>query len=713
MTSSSNKKPESPNDLIISSIIFLLSFILLSSRLTTIILKKIILNYIRSYVQQEITFQEGMSLLSGDIGSGKSTILLAVDFALFGIRNPDLPGSSLLRNGTRQGSVELHVIIDNNYTIVKRVLKRSASVTQDYGSVSVNGTTKELTATEIRQKVLNLLNYPQEFLTKSKSLIYKYTVYTPQEEMKAILLGENEQRLDILRKIFGIDRYKCIKENSRIIVSRLREKRREFLGFISDIHEKKAENDRYISSLNQLKNELGSLLLSFKAAKKKLEDVKKKDEAVISKKEKFQKIKNEITMADKTIADKNWQLEKISGEITAMGNEISEEPAEMLFDEKSIHNKKTEMDVLEQEIITNNDAISRLKTKEEFSNKLIDEIARLNECPTCRQIVSQEHKNNICSHENSFIQNIMPQLNEAIKKNKELYHNLDICKTDMERLHKEKREAEVARLRIRMLAEKKERKERLLVNKSELEAGIEKLILLKSEKASELGLLKDIEAEYKAVRADLEAAMEEERRAEIKKISAERDIEGIKNNIARLEAEIQNKEKIRKELESLDRLQEWIGETFVRLIDGIEKQVMLRIYNVFNSLFVKWFDMLVENDVLSAALSKDFAPVIEQNGYETDYLYLSGGEKTAAALAYRLALNQVINNLLTTIRTKDILILDEPTDGFSSHQLDKVKEVLDELRIKQIILVSHDAKVESFADHIIRIEKKGHISSVY
>lgn len=82
------------------------------------------------------------------------------------------------------------------------------------------------------------------------------------------------------------------------------------------------------------------------------------------------------------------------------------------------------------------------------------------------------------------------------------------------------------------------------------------------------------------------------------------------------------------------------------------------------------------------------------------------------ALSYRLALNKVINDVVSGIKTKDILMLDEPTDGFSSEQLDKVRDVLNQLNMKQIIIVSHEPKIESFVDNIIRVEKEEHVSSI-
>ena len=60
-------------------------------------LKKIVLNNIRSYENQEIVFPDGSILLSGDIGYGKTSVLLGIAFALFGLQ-PGQKGYSLLLN---------------------------------------------------------------------------------------------------------------------------------------------------------------------------------------------------------------------------------------------------------------------------------------------------------------------------------------------------------------------------------------------------------------------------------------------------------------------------------------------------------------------------------------------------------------------------------------------------------------------------------------
>ena len=62
-------------------------------------IKTLKLQNIRSYSSQTIAFPHGTILLAGDIGSGKSTILLAIEFALFGSSRTDLPAEFFLRKG--------------------------------------------------------------------------------------------------------------------------------------------------------------------------------------------------------------------------------------------------------------------------------------------------------------------------------------------------------------------------------------------------------------------------------------------------------------------------------------------------------------------------------------------------------------------------------------------------------------------------------------
>ena len=141
--------------------------------------------------------------------------------------------------------------------------------------------------------------------------------------------------------------------------------------------------------------------------------------------------------------------------------------------------------------------------------------------------------------------------------------------------------------------------------------------------------------------------------------------------------------------DKLNEYQIWVQDFFMPTLDLVEKNVMVSINQEFDAHFQKWFGMLVEDPGKQAKVDEEFTPVVQQDGIDQDVAYLSGGEKTSIALAYRLALNAVVRRVSTGMKS-NLLILDEPTDGFSKEQLSKVREILDEIESPQIILVSHE-----------------------
>ena len=222
----------------------------------------------------------------------------------------------------------------------------------------------------------------------------------------------------------------------------------------------------------------------------------------------------------------------------------------------------------------------------------------------------------------------------------------------------------------------------------------------------------DLDKKYETQKRELELLNKENNDMEVKKAVLENDIQNLNREIEKINQEIEKINEAKRKLNYLTQLQSFIEGNFINILETIEKKVMLKIKNDFDSFFQKWFYMLIDSEIIKVKLDEEFSPIIEQAGHELEYVNLSGGEKTAAALAYRLALNQIINTFVSEIKTKDLLILDEPTDGFSSEQLDRLRQVFEELNTNQIIIVSHENKIESFADKIIRLQKTDHITKI-
>jgi len=205
-------------------------------------------------------------------------------------------------------------------------------------------------------------------------------------------------------------------------------------------------------------------------------------------------------------------------------------------------------------------------------------------------------------------------------------------------------------------------------------------------------------------------------RKEISEISsmiaaASENLKNQNNKINQNESKVVESKKWEKKYEKFDQFREWLEVFFIPTVLQIEKQVLLSILQNFNETYTRWYSILVEDPTKESRIDENFTPIINQDGYDQEISYLSGGEKTSIALAYRLTLNSLMRKETESMKS-NLLILDEPTDGFSKNQLGKIRELLDELKSEQIVLVSHEKELETYVDNIFQISKENGLSKI-
>ena len=188
-------------------------------------------------------------------------------------------------------------------------------------------------------------------------------------------------------------------------------------------------------------------------------------------------------------------------------------------------------------------------------------------------------------------------------------------------------------------------------------------------------------------------------------------IEEARNRIATHRENLGRHQRNLEQSEEYKLIRSWLEEAFIPSIHNVEQNVLRKLHTEFNRLFVKWFKTLLESEDIEGYIDEDFTPIIDQSGYELEIASLSGGEKTSVALAYRLALNTIVKQVTDTMKN-NLLILDEPTDGFSREQLFRMRDILHDLNCEQVIMVSHEKELESVADYVYQVNKEGTISSV-
>lgn len=782
-------------------------------------------------------FPLGISLFEGDIGSGKSTILMAIEFALFGLGSQK--AESLLAKKSESGFVILDFSVDGKKYEIKRTLGRKKSrVSQDPKNswIRIDGETLPLSPSELKQKVLEILRFNEPADPKAESKIFRYAIFTPQEAMKEVL-SDPARRLETIRKAFGIEDYNTAKSNSLEVLSELRSKGailQERFSNISGLESEIVESNKRIAGLEEEIARVSKTIREKSAKERevisKIKELQEKDSKRVKTESKRDSLKEGIASArrqllqttddvagfEKELIVSDQRIEKMAGikrpdtnlSVVEIGSEIrkfqkiNDELVGLRSDKKSISqdisrlkeslgeeisadkgsleselgNLQKEKESLElslEEITETNDRTKSTKVQQETLKvgleKEIAEFGKLgNNCPTCKQVITKEHhhtlvdeKQNQVEEINQEIKEITDSLFELNSKRREVQEKMESHKTRISQIQRilpgiEEFASKTARLseietEIREIEDARdpkfgEKPVEFLTNLKDMltsfENAAEQIRQISesrrnteekiSQKRSGLEVLEKEIAGKKAELADTERLLEsfenigerisgleskqEILREELNKMSgmlaaSEERKSNEQKSIETNEKRILESKRWQKRFKVVSEIREWFEEFFIPTISQIEKQVLLTILQNFNETYGQWYSILVEDPTKESRIDENFTPIVNQDGFEQELSYLSGGEKTSIALAYRLTLNSLIKKETESMKS-NLLILDEPTDGFSKSQLGKIRELLDELKSEQIILVSHEKELETYVDNVFQISKEHGISKI-
>lgn len=807
-------------------------------------LESIELENIRSYERERIEFPRGITLFEGDIGSGKSSVLMGIEFALFGLgsQKPE----ALLSKKANEGVVTLNFEANGQKCEIRRTLRRKGeSVSQDPKSsyLKVGDVLEPLSPSELKQRVLQILRFNESEDPRSESRIFRYAVFTPQEEMKEIL-RDPSKRLETIRKAFRVEDYKTAIENSENF-RRFLDKQAGILGErFHDLPRHEEELGRTKKSLEDCAIITGRLEKEKARLERQLAEIRLKVEQARKDREKSVRLSAEIKNAQAQASNREMEIAKISRELEDAISEISRTEKEIaslkevtrpattnlervncLIKEFSESNKakhelaskievlsrqsavlereigqhalagaddlETRLDGLLAEIASLQSGLestdgqivecSKLLTKyetnvEEYTRDLGQIRSLDSKCPVCESNISHEHKERVerdrearleeaaskiggISEEISSLQSrrvtlkarisekelerdMIRKIIPALKKASENAVEMQAARIGLERLEEvainleeeigpgDGKEDPVERLATvkeallryqnacDRIKEKEVQKAKLAqtmdcrkmeIESSRLEMGrlCDEIQKMKSEIGQLEGLearTESLEREEAACQRMLGEASQDLARQEQTRTSLEDKKSGHENSIA--EALYWQKWYRR-----YSNFHEWLSKFFIPTLEQIERQVLLAIQQDFNEAYRHWYSILIDDPTKESRIDESFTPIVEQDGYEQDVEFLSGGEKTSIALAYRLTLNSLIRRGSSTMNT-NLLILDEPTDGFSKTQLAKVKSLLMEMNSEQIILVSHEKELETYVDNIFQVSKDSGISKI-
>lgn len=662
------------------------------------IIKELELTNIRSHGHSLIRFPAGRTLLEGDIGSGKSSVLMGIEFALFGLGSDT--GSSILKLGQDAGEVRMSFEVDGEgYEVTRRLERKAGRVQQTDGYLKAPGETLNLSPSELKEKVLEVLEFNEVPDPKAQSWIFRYAVYTPQEEMKSILTLAPEQRLQILRRAFRVEDYKTAATNAEEAARKISKDATRLDGISEGVDQLREEVIQLEEQEQRLREEFQGLEASEASAAKLVAEAKGQRERVQERELSLQGAKSEREHYERVRSESTKDAAEFAREAKAARARLAEAETALKAKSPGTHGPKSLDFLRRRERALDAKARKLTGIRAAVESKLSDYVSIMKSgvCPVCdrpldahdfeQKRTGKDAELNHVSDELHAVENELAEARKRVEEAKELAA--------------EKRES----------VRRRQERSRLKGELARKEAGAKKF---EKRVAFAKGMLEQLTKKIQ----ELENVAEERKDAEKKLAQAERAhrdvrddltktkerLEGVQKQQTRIAIEIVAKEDASNKSWRLKEREIWLEDYFVPTVRAVEKSVLASINQEFDALFKKWFGILVVDQDKEVSVDEDFSPVVSQGGYEQDVRYLSGGERTSVALAYRLALNMLAQRVSLGMKS-NLLILDEPTDGFSKEQMGNVREVLDEVGSPQVIIVSHDKELESFADQIFRVEK--------
>jgi exonuclease SbcC len=190
-------------------------------------LRRLRLKNIRSYTDVDLTFRSGTTLIVGDVGAGKTSLLYAIEMALFGFAEVD--PTYLVRHDTTTAEVALTLEEGEHRYGLTRHFRRKGRRGRDVfelveSSFTRDGATMQYPATELRQRVIDLLGFPDNPNPRARSDFWRWAVYVPQERMREVLQQDPEERLETVRKALGVEQYRTAADNAIEVARELKQR---------------------------------------------------------------------------------------------------------------------------------------------------------------------------------------------------------------------------------------------------------------------------------------------------------------------------------------------------------------------------------------------------------------------------------------------------------------------------------------------------------
>jgi exonuclease SbcC len=679
-----------------------------------------------SHSETKLNFENGVTVFVGDNGAGKSSIIDALTFALFG-QHTRKSNKGLIKRGAIQGFSKVEFTINGKQYQAVRKIDSKGGLAAKF-SEKVNDEIKEIAAGERKQFGESMTHEIEKIIGLDFEKL-KIASIVQQGELNSIIKAKPKEFKELLNAVIGIDKLDIASNSMKEVTKGFREKIRDKLGY-DDTH-----TDILLGDLEKNQNEL-------------VEARPKKDQLKIEHENLQKEITNlrERLEEDAPKIDKIKQLELRKQELQAYAREaileiqqeISEkerkiQDCEGCFEnaglktdlESKIEKVNSAVDGTHKKIQELSNMVASLKEKQVLAAKLQ---LRDNKCPVCD---SEVEKLNPLFQEKHLKEELVLIQEQIVttKKEQEMYITK---RTEFTEKLQKARDAE-AMLKAHSINNEEELKN----IKKEIEMGKSNVLKIPTSSNGSLLEIAQIDSHSKIIFENI-LKLEKDTKGfdEIEFLNLKNSINEKQSNLSHIDQNLGAiMEKISKNEGQIKIIQKAITELkivkeYMIQLESIQSNVFSRDGSVaislrswaLNTISIKASEYLtlLNTKIQRIQLSekaRDITITCHSKKEVLDLESLSGGEQVSVALALRLGMANLLGS-----SNLNLMILDEPTTHLDAERKKSLVEVLSQLSSisnsempMQFIIITHDAEIfeDSTVEKIYKFESTEDGSKVF
>ena len=672
----------------------------------------------------KLEFENGVTVFVGDNGAGKSSIIDAITFSLFG-QHTRKSNKSLIRRGTNQGFAKIGFSINGKQYEAVRKIDNKGSLAATFSEI-LQDERVEIAAGERKQFGESMTHEVEKTIGLDFEKL-KIASIVQQGELNTIINAKPKEFKELLNAIIGIDKLDVASESMKLVNKEFREKIRIGIGYddthidilARDLEQNKKEIQEAIPEKNKLELEQKELQNKVVELRKKVETESpkidkinqlelRKKELLSYAKEAIHEIQIEINENERKIHDCEGCFEYVK---LKTGLESKIEKVEQAIE-----------DTLKKIQEYTNQTAS-LKEKQLLASKLQ---LKDNKCPVCDSNVEKLNPFFQEEHIKQEIITIQEKINSA-EKEKTVYN---LKKKEFSEKLQKARDAEAT-----LRAHSVNNKEELVKIQKDVEIKKQNIQKIPSSNVNLLEI-SQIDSHSKMIfesisKLEIETSgFNEQEFLNLKKTVNEKQmslsqidqrIGAITEKISKGEVQIKTIQSVISELK--------IVKEFITNLDEIQTNVFSRDGPVATSLR-SWalnaisaksseYLTLLNTKIQRISLSektRDISITCYSKNEVLELESLSGGEKVSVALALRLGMASLLgaSNL-------NLMILDEPTTHLDAERKKSLVGVLSQLSNisnaesrMQFLIITHDAEIfeDSTVEQIYKFESSPEGSKV-